>query len=336
MSPDQESKTSSSPSSSTPAADPPATPAVPAAVPAATPAAPVAPAAPAPKAAEIDTDEPAPDDDDGEPIDWDKESAPDEIQHEPAAPAPKPTTPAQPAAPAKPAVPAPAAQPAQPAAPAQPAVAQPAAPAPATPAQPAAQPAAPAKTPEEITAAQQAEAKKNFDNLVAYYKLPEDMAEKLPTEPEVVLPFMAARLHQEIARGVERMVQEALPHAIRNVMTAEQTEERSKKAFYDAWPQLSGYEKQVLEVGTMFRRLNPDAPPEEAIKRIGETVMTALGLQIAPGTAQPGAPAAPAQPAARQPVFQPAGGGGSGRGAPPADDNVFTQMAEELIEEDRG
>jgi hypothetical protein len=172
---------------------------------------------------------------------------------------------------------------------------------------------------------------------VAYYKLPEDMAEKLPTEPEVVLPFMAARLHQEVARGVERMINEALPHAIRNVMVAEQTEERSKKAFYDAWPQLKGYEKQVLEVGTMFRRLNQNAPPEEAIKRIGETVMTALGLQpAAPGTAQPGAPAAPAQPAVRQPVFTPAGGGGSGRGAPPADDNMFAQMAEELLEEDRG
>jgi hypothetical protein len=29
----------------------------------------------------------------------------------------------------------------------------------------------------------------------------------------------------------------------------------------------------------MYRKLNPDAPAEEAVRRIGETAMAALGLQ---------------------------------------------------------
>lgn len=194
------------------------------------------------------------------------------------------------------------------------------------------------ETPEAKTAREKKEADdfaaqetKLFGGLVEYYKLPDDMAEKLATEPELVLPHMAARVHQAIAKGVQRMIAEQLPQYIDHHMQVSSKEAAAKKAFYDAWPQLAKNEAEVLRAAQLYNQLNPNATPEQRIKAVGRIVAESLGIAVAaPGT--PGAPAA-AVPAPAPAPFRPAAGGGAVAGKPPSPDNEFTAIADDLLRE---
>lgn len=166
---------------------------------------------------------------------------------------------------------------------------------------------------------------------MAYYKIPEDQAAKLPTEPENVLPFLAARLHSTVVQNVQQMIEQALPQQIGAYIKVQEAETAAKKAFYDAWPALQPYEQQVLQAGQLYRQLNPNVSSQDFIKAVGELVSRSLNIAIAAAPAAPGAApapvAAPAAPAA-SPGFVPAGGRGSS-GPAPAEENVFTQLAME-------
>lgn len=246
--------------------------------------------------------------------------------------------------------PAPAAVPVvDPAAPAAPAVAPVAIPAVATPApaaapaaQPAASPAAvvpavaePAKpvvevaeTPEAKTARETAEKvadEKLFNGLVDYYKIPDDMAARLPTEPEMVLPVLAARVHQAVVRSVATMMSQQLPQHIGQVIHLQKVDREAKEAFYKAWPGLTAYEEQVLQAGAMYRKLNPTASPDVAIKAIGKIVSDSLGFTVASAPAASAAAAVAAAPA----VFAPAGSSGARSAAPATTENEFERMAAE-------
>lgn len=259
------------------------------------------------------------------PVDWDDLSKSDDGEE--AAPVVAPA--AKPAAEAKPAVATPA-EPAKPAVAAEPAATSEAKPAPVA-----------AKTPEQIETervavetAAKAEDERLFTGLVEYYKLPEDMQLKLSTEPENVLPFMAARLHQTMAKALQAMIRTEMPQYIRHVTSVDAMETQAETAFNTRWPLLKDKKAAVMEVGMMFRKVNPNATAQEAIERIGKTVMDALGLQEAPAAAA-GGTGAPAGTPAAKPIFQPAGASGS-RGASAPDTNEFSQMAQEFLDSDRG
>jgi len=315
------------------------------------PAAPAAPAADAGAGVDlkVDAGEEIASVEEGKGEDWNELSTGEDLGEDtPAiAPAavPAPAKPAAAPAPAKPAAAPAAPKPAAAPAPAAPAPAAPAvapAPAPAPAAAPVAAPVA--ETPEakvvretaERTAAAAGE-KQLFDGLVDYYKLPDDMAARLATEPEQVLPVLAARVHQAVVQGVQKMLGQELPRFLQNAKTFEETETKARDAFFLRWPSLSHKEhgKQVLQVGALFRQLNPNATPDEAIERIGRVVHEALGLVIpaaGPGGPAAGAPVALAAPAA---PFKPAGGGGA-PAAPAPSSNEFEQIAGQLLEEDGG
>lgn len=198
-------------------------------------------------------------------------------------------------------------------------------PAPTPPAIPQGKKTPAAETPEQRTAREAADKQREeeqFNGLVEFYKIPDDMAAKLPTEPENVLPVLAARVHQSIARGVQTMLAQQLPEYISQTMEVQAAEERSKSAFYAKWPQLKQHEQQVLQAGQLYRAMNPAASADDAIQAIGEIVTKALGITVA---AVPATPAAPA-PAAPAPL-RPAAVGGSRVVAPPAEENEFTQLA---------
>jgi hypothetical protein len=238
-------------------------------------------------------------------------------------------------APVVPATPAPVAAVVPPAAPVAPVAAPVVAPVP-EPAIPLA-PAPVTKTPEVIAAetaaadaASKVEEEKTFNGLVEYYKLPEDLQIKLSTEPENVLPFLAAKLHQTIAANLTSTINRILPQTIQQVQAVNQAEVQAKNAFYSRWSNLVGKEEAVLQVGALFRRLNPNATAEEAIEMIGKTTCQTLGIPFESSSTAPAA-----TPVAPKPVFTPAGGGGGARSVTaPASDNLFTQLAEELLQEE--
>jgi hypothetical protein len=140
-------------------------------------------------------------------------------------------------------------------------------------------------TPEQIAAAEQAYA----DKLASFYSFDEDAALRLQTEPEKVLPQLAARLHMDVMKNIMTQMQMAVPQMIQGITANNAREQSAQNVFYTAWPELKGYDQQVLHVGRMFRQMNPNASPDEAVKRIGEIALATLGIQR-PTQAQAPAP----------------------------------------------
>jgi hypothetical protein len=208
------------------------------------------------------------------------------------------------------------------------------------PAQPPAQPQAPKpKTPEEEAAERQAAEEllaQRTAELETFYRLPEDLAGQMQTEPEVVLPKLAAKLHMAVREAVMQDVRRDMPGLFHGIQEIQRRESASKEAFYAANPDLKGYEQQVLQVGMFFRQSNPNATPEEAIERVGNMTRMALGLPPKGSAATPPA-TPPAAPQTRPAPFRPAAPGAAGPAAAPAPSgNPWEGLAEEFLEEDRG
>lgn len=217
--------------------------------------------------------------------------------------------------------------------PATPPVVPPAPPAAEIPPQPAAQPtpAQPGQPPADYQAWRQTRETELASTL---YAINDADAQALLTEPETVLPRMAARMHMEVMESTMRALQSVLPQAIQGYTQHEQANTQAKQFFSGVNPDLANpaYEPYILQFGEVYRKVNPSAGPEEAARAIGSLVRSALGI-AAP---QQGVSAPPAmqvsQPAAPVP-FTPARGSGTGS-APPAPANPFAQLANEFLNDD--
>lgn len=193
---------------------------------------------------------------------------------------------------------------------------------------PAVEPAAPAAPPPsdaERAAAASELLEKRKQELMAHYKLPDDAALRIVSEPESVLPELLARVHMQVEAQMLNAMHHVVPIIMENVSQARTVEQKYRTAFFTAYPELAEHESEALHVGMMFRQINKTATQEEAIKAIGETTMAALGLRrAAPAVGEvvtpPSVPFRPAQP-------------GAAGSAPVQSTNVFTQMAEELLAE---
>ena len=117
--------------------------------------------------------------------------------------------------------------------------------------------------------------------LANLYTFDEETALKLQTEPEKVLPVLAAKLHMDVMKTVLAQVNGMLPQVMQQQTQVVERNSKAQELFFGQWPELKGYEKQVLEVGRMFRQINPQANTQEAVQKIGETTLAALGLQRA-------------------------------------------------------
>lgn len=181
-------------------------------------------------------------------------------------------------------------------------------------------------TPEEYQTWRTAKA----TELQASYAISDDDAAALLTEPEVVLPKLMANAHMMVLESSMRAMQAMMP-----VMMQEyaQTTERNTKAqglFTSINPDLAdpSFEPAIMQLGQVYRKVNPTAGPEEASRAIGALVRSALNI-----TAAPAAAASPAQPAPLRPApFTPARGGGGGN--TPVVENEFTRLANEFLKDD--
>lgn len=187
----------------------------------------------------------------------------------------------------------------------------------------------PTQTAEERNAAEATQMAELRRGLEEAYKLPDEDLAALATEPELVLPKIAARIHEKLALNFQTAMQAMLPGMIHQVQQMQTQETQAKDAFFGAWPVLKAHEEHALRVAKLFRQANPDVKGPDAIKRIGEMTCLALGLSI-PGTTATPTPSPTPTPTPAGTVFRPAGGAGGGRGAPPESDNIFTQMANEI------
>lgn len=171
--------------------------------------------------------------------------------------------------------------------------------------------------------------------LEKHYAMGEEAATQLLTEPENVLPKLAAQLHIEITEHVLRSVMSQMPTWVEGILQSRTRESDAEKLFTDANPDLKdpAYKNAILQMGMAYRQLNPNSPAEEAVKVIGNMVRTSLGLAVP--AAQSGVPVTPAAPApAVQPqVFTPARGGGGAAVPTSSQSNPWSAMAEEFLDD---
>lgn len=275
-----------------------------------------------------------------EPVDWNALSEPESGTEEevstpavpPKSPATPPATPSTSAAATPPVPPSPAPKPGEPT--------QPPAPAPQPPAPPVAPPAA--ETPEQKLAreklAQEAQ-EANMKKLEEFYKLGDDLSARFQTEPENVLPILAGRLHMEVLNSARRMFEAEMPKLLHQYQQVQEANASSKEAFYSRWPSLKGKDAEVLQIGEMHFKMNPNQTPAERLEAVGKLACAALGIQpdAAPssgnGSTSPTPPSTPKAPAT--PGFRPGGTQSSNAGATKPTDNPFIQMANEMLEDEQ-
>lgn len=227
-----------------------------------------------------------------------------------------------------------------------PAAAQPAAQAPApSVATPPAEPPAPAETPEQAVARIQAtrdawrtetiaRAKAAYEPIIAA------RSADLLTNPEKVLPELAAQLLVDATEAAMQAVASMVPNAIHSYNEGQAVRSRGEQEAAAAWPEIfTGQEaarrKQIFtEHAWNFRKMAPQASAADIIQKAGAATLIQLGL-----TRQTATPTNPPATASTAPAtgFRPGGAGARTGGAPPAakSDNVFVNLAEEFLQEDR-
>jgi hypothetical protein len=209
--------------------------------------------------------------------------------------------------------------PAQPAVAAEPPAVQPQQPQPSVVNTEAQQPTSPlARTPEEI-AAMRAE---YVGQLTQSYQLSPEEAQMMQTQPELVIPRLAADLHVRVLDAVAAQLPQRVYSMVNQVITAQKIEQDAENEFFKGFEDLREHRAAVLQVGKLYRAANPTASKETAIKVIGDFVRTSLNLPI-PGAAQP-------QPAVQQAAnpFIPAQNAGGGS-MPASQPSLWESMLEE-------
>lgn len=206
----------------------------------------------------------------------------------------------------------------------------PAAPAPVT---PVAEPApVPTKTPEEL-AAEQADLAKRFaewqqsetTRLTKEYQFSEDDAARLQTEPELVLPELAAKMQMSMTQSIVEIVQRMMPQMVQPELqrTSKEAEAETFFAQHNSDINLKDatHRNAVIEAGKAFRKMNPKATPEQAAKGIGQIVRTALDLKTV---------AAPPPVPKAKGVHRPAAAGSRGPAASAkAEPNKWAELSED-------
>lgn len=238
------------------------------------------------------------------------------------APAPSPTPTPAPAAPTP--APTPATPPATPAVP--PAAPPATPPAAATPPTPAPPPPQPGPSNEELQ--QQRDSYKA--ELTRAYTLTQEQADQALTQPEEVLPALAAEIQLRTSEAITRGLLQVLPQIVQQVMKTQEISAKGEEEFFSQFGDLrdEAGRQAVLAIGQAFRQLNPNASKAEFIAKVGLSARVALGRHVDGGA---GAPAAPAPNLAPPPP--PAAPGGGSQAAVPASGptNKFTKLFEELL-----
>ncbi len=187
--------------------------------------------------------------------------------------------------------------------------------APQSPAEPA-----PAATETPTTAEDVSKMREEFHaTLKDYYKFDDETALRLQTEPELVLPQLAADLHLGVLDAVMQQLPQRMYGMMEQFTASTQRETAARNEFTEAFPELKGQEEVILRVGKMYRAAKPTATRAEAIKAIGEFTMQSLGLTRA----------APTDPVTQSPTAKPfVPATGTGAQAPETPKSVWDEMAQ--------
>lgn len=255
----------------------------------------------------------------------------------------EPTAPAAPVAPVQPAVVQPAqpvvapVEPPAPVAPVQPVVEQPAQPPVVQ--QPQVAPVEPVAAPTQPPTREEILQRRNslVDQIATSYTISDEDKALLTTEPEKVLPKLAAKIAVDVYDMVRDTMAAQLPRFIEEHTQARTASEGVGKQFLERWPALSDpkHAPAVMRIARAYRQLNPSVPNEQAIDEIGAQAYVALRIPFtqqatpaaAPPAAQPGTVSQPAAPGNVLPFRPAAPGGASVVAATPTPQSMWDELA---------
>lgn len=171
------------------------------------------------------------------------------------------------------------------------------------------------------------------------YTLTEEQANAFETDGPGTLAQLAAEMHIRVYDAIYAGILSQLPYLVGHVMQQRENEQRFSEDFFNKWPKLRGHEAVVNRLMGLYKQAYPNASAEQQINDVGIQAMVSQRLQFdnAPAPTQQPAAASPQPPQQPAQNFRPATPGGSAPPAPaPAsgDDNVFSNMAEEFLQED--
>lgn len=162
------------------------------------------------------------------------------------------------------------------------------------------------------------------------YRLDDEDRSKLISEPDVVLPKLAARMHVSIATQIARQVAQAVPVMIESVVNSRVAAREAEMEFYSKYPSLNRpeYRSIVQESIRQVRTFKPQANREEIMRDGAAWAAFQIRSRSAPMNPQvPQAPVAP--PRGPTAPFVPAlpGGGAVPPTAPQAQMNPWAELA---------
>jgi hypothetical protein len=167
------------------------------------------------------------------------------------------------------------------------------------------------------------------------------MADRVISEPGVVLSELAADLHMRVLESSVHGIMAQIPQVVAGYLQSVRQAEQNENTFYGAWPQLAARKAEagplVMRFGNAYRQAHPSATPEDFVREVGAMAMVALRIpveqQVAPQTPQMQAP-----PPVPSTGFAPAnpGAGSVPPASAPKPLNEWEAMQQEFLREDQG
>lgn len=198
-----------------------------------------------------------------------------------------------------------------------------------------------AKAPEPAPVTQTAEQKlAQRDSLIGelarQYQLDQKDADALMTNPNEVLPRLAARLRVDIMDQIVPAIMQGfaqqLPGLIEHHFTSKQQATQNEDVFFSKWEELKPHKAIVEEAARLYRSANPSTPLEQAVQEIGVLAWQKAKLSM-PALLNKLADRPSGQPAAapRAPQgYAPAGVATTPRAPAPGQLNAFEKLLEEF------
>lgn len=170
-----------------------------------------------------------------------------------------------------------------------------------------------------------AQRKQAIDYLMANeYRMDDTMARRLISEPEAVLPEIAARVHVNIMGDLGRRVGELLPTMVDALVQQRLGAHSAELEFFGQYPQLNRPEFRPIVAQSLafVRQSNPEMD-RATLMREG-AMLSAYRIK---GMRRQAAPPVPPTRAPVNPYVPVAPGGGAPVPMRPQDDNVWAQLA---------
>lgn len=148
------------------------------------------------------------------------------------------------------------------------------------------------------------------------YNLDDETRRKLVTEPDQVMPQLAARLHVQIVKNIATQLPQIVEQRVQQILSVRDAASRAERDFFGKYPQLAKPEFQgdVVKALTTIKTMKPQATREEIERE---------GAQLAAFNISQRMRKAGQRPQARPQPYRPATP--AGRGAPPANTPQSTQ-----------